>query len=480
MLFSNLNRRDDITPLNEGNFISKDITGFFDSDAEFRLSSLTIEKLFEGLDIENSDNMHNYIISNMPSLKDVLGKNKSDDTSAFELLRAQLLYMESKIQQYDIELSSAFSSVIKATKYSKDLETAKEKITKMTGPTGISSVIPKVDQTVLNAKNNGYNFSDPRLRTAFDSLYNIKVLDIIQGVILSLEESAKNSGIKSIYEKIDSFDIKEIEADSGKLEPKIHTNGRKPNTDDLIKSDDVYNRFSGFYEEVLLRYPFGRNMKQNFGDSYEVIINGPLGVRALKQFIPFVSNISLDYTAFEPIETLLDEISAILINRVYADSPYETVKNIFTPAFQMMYAGMLSLLAMKLINYNISAEKEVIAKQEQIKKTVEDTKRNRVIALKASMDTLDSLNFFVSDKVYRTNAVGMNTDIIKQINNFLVNLELLPQTAKDSTNFDEKTADAVKKMQSNHNIQVDGAIGPKTKEVMSKLTKFYIGKYQIA
>ena len=91
--------------MNEGKFISKDITGLFDKDAEVRLSSLTIEKLFEGLDIDNSDETHNYIISNMPSLKDVMGKNKSDDISAFELIRAQMLYIEQQIKTFDNEES---------------------------------------------------------------------------------------------------------------------------------------------------------------------------------------------------------------------------------------------------------------------------------------------------------------------------------------------------------------------------------------
>ena len=78
-------------------------------------------------------------------------------------------------------------------------------------------------------------------------------------------------------------------------------------------------------------------MRKNFGDSYETIINGSFGLASIRQFVP-----SIDFSAFEPIETLLDEISATLINRVYADSPYETIKNICIPSLQMMYAAVLS------------------------------------------------------------------------------------------------------------------------------------------
>lgn len=462
--------------LNEGNFISKDITGLFDKDAEFRLSALTIEKLFEGLDIDNSDQTHNYIISNMPSLKDVMGKNKSDDTSAFELIRAQMLYIEQQIKTFDNELSSAFAEVIKATKYAKDPEAAKEKIVKISGPMGLASILPKIEATVANAKKNGYNFDDKALRTQFDALYEVNVFNIIQDTLNGLEESAKNSGIKSVYAKIDSYELQPIEADEANLTPKLLTTNKKLDTATLLKSNDIYDRFAGFYEEVVNLYPLGRNLKANFGENYDVLFKGPLGVRALKQFVK-----NIDFSVFEPIETLLDEISAILINRVYANAPQETVKNIFIPSFQMMYVGLISLLAMKLINYNISAEKEMVAKGEEVKKKVVDSKKARVLNLKASIDNLNKLNFFISGLVYRVNARGMNPECIKEINNFLVNLNLLPATQKDNLEFDSKTEEGIKKLQTSSNAKkVDGTIGPETKAIMNIVAKHYMNKYQIS
>jgi hypothetical protein len=473
MLFKDISKNYN---LNEGNFISKDITGIFDSDADFRLSTLKIDKLFEGLDIDNSNEIHNLMISSMPSLKDVLGKNKSDDTSAFELIRGQILYMEQRIREFDNELSEAFNNVIKATKYAKNPEMAKEKIAKISNPEGIGSIIPRVDTTVMNAKKTGYKFDDPALRTAFDSLYNLNVFDVIQKVLNSLEESAKNVGIKGIYAKIDSYDLKTIEAEDANLSPKLLTTNKKLDTAGLIKSYDVYDRLAGFYEEVLALYPFGRNMKSNYGENFEVIFKGPLGVRSLKQFVP-----NIDFAVFEPIESLLDEISSILINRVYADSPQETVKNIFTPSLQMMYVGLISLLAMKLINYNISAEKQMIAKGEEVKKEIFDSKKARVIGMRENLNNLNKLNFFVSSLVYRVGARGMDPNCIKEINNFLVNLGALPQTSKDSTSFDEKTEMAIKRMQKNSNAKkVDGAVGPETKAIMNIVAKHYINKYQIA
>ena len=49
------NKKEDITRIDESNFISSDILGIFDSDARVKLSALTIEKLFEGLDIDNTN-----------------------------------------------------------------------------------------------------------------------------------------------------------------------------------------------------------------------------------------------------------------------------------------------------------------------------------------------------------------------------------------------------------------------------------------
>lgn len=474
MLFKDITKN--TFDLNEGNFISKDFTGLFDKNAEFRLSDLTIYKLFEGLNIENSDQTHNYIVANMPSLKDVMGKNKSDDTSAFELIRAQILYIEQQIKMFDNELSSAFADVIKATKYAKDTEAAKEKIIKISGPMGLASILPKIETTVANAKKNGYNFNDKALRTQFDALYEVNIFNIIQDILNGLEESAKNSGIKSVYSKIDSYGLKTIESDEANLTPKLLTTNKKTDTATLIKSNDIYDRFAGFFEEVVNLYPLGRNLKANFGENYDVLFKGPLGVRALKQFVK-----NIDFSVFEPIETLLDEISAILINRVYANAPQETVKNIFIPSFQMMYVGLISLLAMKLINYNISAEQQMVAKGEEVKQRVVDSKKARVLNLKTSIDNLNKRNFFISGIVYRINARGMDPECIKEINNFLINLNLLPATQKDNLEFDSKTEEAIKKLQRSSNAKkVDGSVGPETKAIMNIVTKHYMNKYQIA
>ena len=307
-------------------------------------------------------------------------------------------------------------------------------------------------------------------------MYEVNIFNIIQDTLNGLEESAKNSGIKSVYARIDSYEIQPIEADEANLTPKLLTTNKKLDTVALLKSNDIYDRFAGFFEEVVNLYPFGRNIKANFGENYDVLFKGPLGVRSLKQFVK-----NIDFSVFEPIESLLDEISAILINRVYANAPQETVKNIFIPSFQMMYVGLISLLAMKLINYNISAEKEMVAKGEEVKKKVVDSKKARVLNLKAGIDNLNRLNFFITGLVYRVNARGMNPECIKEINNFLVNLNLLPVTQKDNLEFDSKTQEGIQKLQTSSNAKkVDGTIGPETKAIMNIVAKHYMNKYQIS
>ena len=101
--------------------------------------------------------------------------------------------------------------------------------------------------------------------------------------------------------------------------------------------------------------------------------------------------------------------------------------------------------------------------------------------LKAGIDNLNRLNFFITGLVYRVNARGMNPECIKEINNFLVNLNLLPVTQKDNLEFDSKTQEGIQKLQTSSNAKkVDGTIGPETKAIMNIVAKHYMNKYQIS
>jgi hypothetical protein len=90
MLFKNFYNNHDQYRLNEGNFISADPTGLIDKDAKFRLSELTIDKLFEGLDLKKSAELYTFIKSNIPSIAPIMDMQRADVTSAFELIRSQI------------------------------------------------------------------------------------------------------------------------------------------------------------------------------------------------------------------------------------------------------------------------------------------------------------------------------------------------------------------------------------------------------
>ena len=112
------NKKEDITRIDESNFISSDMLGIFDSDARVKLSALTIEKLFEGLDIDNTNEMHDFITSFAPSLSKVMGVHSSESNYAFDILKAQLMYMQTILQDvendidyfYKIELDNSILS----------------------------------------------------------------------------------------------------------------------------------------------------------------------------------------------------------------------------------------------------------------------------------------------------------------------------------------------------------------------------------
>jgi hypothetical protein len=483
MLFKNFNNPNLDYSINEGNFISGDIFGLIDSDAEFRLSQLTIDKLFEGLDIEKSEAMHNFIKSNIPSLSEVMGKSKSTGTNSFELIRAQFTYIKNQISNYERELATGFQEVLNATK-SQGIKNSTKRVSQITSPSGISSIIPKIDEVVKLAKTNKMaDFNSESLKQSFLSLYGVNVIKIIDTTLESLYQSAQTVGLKDLYTKIDAKDLQKIESDSASTFPG-NLIGANIDLDKMLESTDVYDRFSAFLEFAISKYPFGSTLKEKFGQNYNLInlsgyTIGPDAILTLRQFNP-----SADISVFEPLSQLLNEVSSILIKRVYVDSQ-EHFKNIFTPALQVMFVCMIVLLALKLINLNIEVEVAGVQKEEEIKKSEKEKeyqeKVDRVKKLLVITEELESMNFFQrGGVVYKVGSRKMSADNIKLINNYLVLLKYLPSTKLNDGNYDTATASAVTKFQENYGLRmVDGMIGNETKAEIKEVANNLKIKYNI-
>lgn len=459
--------------LNEGNFLSSDPTGFFDADAESKLSKLTIDKLFEGLDIEKSDQMHRFIGTNVPSIKEVMDFDIADDTLSIEIVKQQFNYITEKILFVEKDFKKYYESIITAYKTSPEQRVHTD-VAGFTSPEGFSSIIPSVDNLVEEAKRTGMDFTNPRVLEAFNTLHNINISNVINDISKVLEESSYTYGLVNIYKKIDAMKMEEVEADSASFNPEIYIT-QDLNLEEMYKSDDPVARLSAFFEEVLNVYPFIKQLKRNFNENYDVI-EGNLVSASIRQFLP-----KMDYSAFDQMYELLNKVCGLFVERVYISNPNEDNRNIFVPALQAIYVGLLAIVSTKLINFNIKVEATIAKKEEEKKqiaaKTAEDRVRNAYNSYKLLMEQ----GFFTPGSgVYKENGVNMNPEIIKNINYFLHSLNLLPESKVDSSYFDRETADAVVKFQTINKAQkIDGKIGSETKAIMDKTANFLANKYNI-
>ena len=474
MLFKNFYNDHDNFRLNEGNFISSDWTGLFDTDAEFRLAKLTIDKLFEGLDLEKSEQLHSFIKSNMPNLAPNLGKDKASITSAFELIRSQVSYMDTRLLFIQKELQAGFDAVIAATKTS--YAERSKAISAITSPSGVTSVIPKIEEAVKNfMKSSKMDFKSESLKQSFISLYNLDISNIIKQTLISLEQSSATVGLKALYTKVDEMDLEKIEADTATSYAKLLV-ASTLEPSELIKSTDIYDRLAGFYEMVLTMYPYGQQLTNKFGKNYTSIniVGGKVGpdaIMSMKQFMPFI-----DTGIFEPMSELLNEVSSILLKRVFIQSPDEDLKNIFTPSLQVMYMCMLSIVSLKLINLNLEVETLVAQKEVEIKKTKAEQEynidRNRAMATYEIASKLESLGFFTTDKlVYKVGSRKMNPETVKLINNLLIYTNSVPKSKLNSEIYDNITEQGVKDFQTKAVARlVDGKVGKETKSLIKMYT----------
>lgn len=481
MLFKNFYNDHDNFRLNEGNFISSDWTGLFDTDAKFRLTELTIDKLFEGLDLEKSEQLHTTIKSNMPDLAPVLGKDKSYTTSAFELIQSQVSYMDTRLLFIQKELQAGFDAVISATKTS--YAERSKAISAITSPSGIASIIPKIDEAVKNfMKSSKMDFKSDSLKQSFITLYNIDISQqIIKPTLDSLKKSSDLDSLLDLYKKIDAMDLEKIEADTALLYPKLLVASTlEPN--ELLKSTDIYDRLSAFYEIVLTRYNYGQKLTRLFGKNYtsiNIVGNnvGPNVILAMEQFMP-----NLDRGSIEPMSELFNQVSSILIKRVFLQSPDEDLKNIFTPSLQVMYMCMLSFISLKLINLNLEVETLVAKTEEQIKKEAEQKKIDaNVKRINSLIETYNQLNYYNFFKrgglVYKKDSNKMSPDIIKLINNFLYYSSFIVKSKLDSLSYDIITEEAVKQFQTANGCRlIDGKIGNETRTKMKEFIDFIISE----
>ena len=460
--------------LYEGNFISKDPSGIFDANASTKLSELTIDKLFEGLDLEKSDEMHRFISVNSPSIQDVMDINQTDDLFAFEIIKQQMNYISDKIRFVEKDLEKYYNYIISAYKNTSD-DKLGSTIAGFTSPEGYSSIIPEIENLVKKAKASGVNFKDPRVLEAFNTLHRINISNLISEISLVLEESALSFGIVNIYKKIDKMDLMEIESDTANFIPETYVT-KQLNFDVMYKSNDPIARMSAFFEEVLDVYPYVKILKRNFGDNYSIIEDGDLVKSSINQFLP-----KMDYSAFDLMKNLLNQVCGLLVNRVYTSYPVEDNKNIFVPVLQAIYIGLLTIVSTKLINFNIEVDTTKVKKEEDKKAVLVKTALERSWNIYNSYKLLMNQGFFIAGSgVYKEGGVNMNTAIIKNINYFLHSLNLLPESKVDSDVFDRATSDAVIKLQTNHKAQkVDGKIGSETKAIMDKIANTIGDKYNI-
>ena len=223
-----------------------------------------------------------------------------------------------------------------------------------------------------------------------------------------------------------------------------------------------------------VRKIFGANYTQNFDDS-EVL---PIGV--LRKFVK-----TIDISVFEPMKELLYDVAVTLIGRAYAQNPDEDDKNIFVPSLQFMYISMLSLLAFKLINYNLQIQTASIKREERIKAeqqaTVVEDKKSRAMKLYDTYKQLNALNFFKKGGlVYKKESNRMLPEIVKLINNFFVYSGDLDKSKLDSPTFDDMTYQAVLKFQTETECNLkDGKIGNETRGRMQGIAEATASSYSI-
>ena len=466
------NKKEDITRIDESNFISSDILGIFDSDARVKLSALTIEKLFEGLDIDNTNEMHDFITSFAPSLSKVMGVHSSESNYAFDILKAQLMYMQTILQDVENDIDYFYKNVINVHKSYTDGQTIETLVAKYSNPNKVGSIFPEVERIVQQAKKSGIDFNSPRVKETFKALQKLNVNTYISQTLSSIEVSASNISLLPLYKKIDAMELEMITGDNAIAPQNKSHLFLTLDFNSMYASLDPIARLGTFFEETLLQYPFGRQLKKNFGEEYEYFDTIEHSMSAIKQFVP-----SIEYSVFEPMKETLYEISALLVNRVFSMHPEEDSKNIFVPSFQVMWVSILSLLALRLINFNVRVSNVITQKKEDKKEAkVEETSE-----LTQAYETLKQQNFFTDKITYKEGDGTMNPEIIKNINNILVKLTILPDSKINSTQYDSQTTEAIRTLQMNHSAEfVDGKIGQETKEIMEKIINHIQNKYKMS
>jgi hypothetical protein len=481
MLFRNLNFEKKAQNISEGNFISADFLGIIDSDAKSKLAFLTIDKMFEGLDLKKSAELHDFIEAYAPSLKaqsntsttssinDVIGLGNSKK-SVLEIINSQLHYMQLRLEGIEKELDKFYKDI--EMEYTKTIskEELEGSISGFTGPANISSIVPTINSLVADAIRTGLvKFDNPSTKQAFLTLHKLKISDYIFALKTNIYNDAKNISLLPLYRKIDSLDLEEITTDNASLSEIKSYVFNPVDLSSMYKSFDPIARISAFLEESLMQYEygidvrkiFGANYTQNFDDS-EVL---PIGV--LRKFVK-----TIDISVFEPMKELLYDVAVTLIGRAYAQNPDEDDKNIFVPSLQFMYISMLSLLAFKLINYNLQIQTASIKREERIKAeqqaVVVGDKKMRATKLFDTYKQLNALNFFKKGGlVYKKESNRMLPEIVKLINNFFVYAGDLDKSKLDSPTFDDMTYQAVLKFQTEGNLYYkDGKIGNETRGFM--------------
>lgn len=487
MLFKNLNLESRIDKnISEGNFISKDFLGIFDSDATSKLTGLTIDKMFEGLDLEKSAEMHDFIKTFAPSLDSqsasisspsipaVLGIGNSSNT-AHRLIDSQLHYMETRLEDIERTLD----------KYYKDIEVAYSKYTSKedvegsvagyTTPDSISSIIPEINELVQEAVNaRVVDFKSDRVKAAFSTLHKLKINQFIKAVKDNILINAETVPLTALYRKIDAFNLEEITSENA-IAPEFMSYIEEPlDLNRMYKSFDPISRISAFLEDCLMQYEYGKTIKRAFSENYTLTFNSEdhLSSGVLKVFAK-----NIDYSVFEPMRDLLYDVAATLIKRVYAQDYERDSKNIFVPSLQLMWVSMISLLAFKLINYNYKIQTAYAKRGEELKKEadlskkkLEQEKLERPEKLLAIVNKLESLNFFQrGGLVYKVGSMRMNPEIVKLINNFFILYKSLDISRWNDTNYDSKTAEAVLSFQKANNLKyLDGKIGNETRGMMKE------------
>lgn len=486
MLFSNLNRRYDINgKLHEGNFISKDFTGIFDKDAQPYLSKLTIDKLFEGLDLEKSNEMHNNLITSIPSIKDVMGLNRAGNTLATELITKQLVYMQNRLDTIEKEMLQVSNKIISVATTAKTSQEARDAISSVTGPVGIASIYPRIEKIVAKYGQT-INFKESGIKQIIEDLANIKMNTIIEGIQKSIDSDSRTKGINDIYKVIDSYQLEEIEAISAKTH-EVDFIGSPIKPLEMVKTVNPYERLAGFYEQVLSSYNYGKKLKSSdfFGQNYESIKKSsgrllfptPVAIGLFSKF---------DKETLMPFYDFLSEVGSELVNRIYPNSPEEDTKNLFTPIFQVTFISLLSILGLRLISFDIAKEGVFVKKEEETKKQKETEQAQAKVATAKSVieagKNLYDLGFFNSTRQIIRVGSKANPEIVKNLNNFLVALGILPKSKFNDTTYDSITADGVKvyqtKVDVENKILKDGIVGNQTRAKMLQTYNDVNSKYK--